>query len=136
VDALAISFGTAHGVYTATPKLDIGLLKEINAVSPVPLVMHGGSGTPDDQVREAIRNGITKFNVYADSRVAINSGFAKACEVINNRPDELPELVFKPLYRALMEQVRAKIRLAGAGANTDEIFGIWRDVSGTEDADT
>ena len=115
VDALAISFGTAHGVYAATPELDIALLKEINAVSSVPLVMHGGSGTPDTQVREAILNGITKFNVYADNRIAINASFAKACDVIGSRPDELPENVFKPLYDALTEQVRAKIRLAGSG---------------------
>ena len=114
VDALAISFGTAHGVYSAAPRLNIALLKEINAVSPVPLVMHGGSGTPDAQVREAILNGITKFNVYADSRMAINSAFSNAVDVINNRPDELPELVFKPLYDSLTAQIRAKIRLAGS----------------------
>lgn len=112
VDALAISFGTAHGVYAATPQLNIELLKAINALSPVPLVMHGGSGTPEDQVRAAIRNGITKFNVYADNRVAINSGFAAAGEIIRERPDELPGEVFKPLYDALFAQVRAKIRLA------------------------
>jgi len=133
VDALAVSFGTAHGVYAATPQLDIELLKSINAVSPVPLVMHGGSGTPEDQVRKAIRNGITKFNVYADSRVAINSAFTKACEVVKNRSDELPGQVFKPLYDALVAQVRAKIRLAGAGLFEQEFFGCRKDDSETAD---
>lgn len=117
VDALAVSIGTEHGVYAAAPQLDIERLKAIDAVSPVPLVMHGGSGTPEDQVRAAIRNGITKFNVYADCRLAVNAGFAQACERVLRRPDELPDIVFQPLYAALAAQVRAKIRLAGSGAN-------------------
>ena len=116
VDALAVSIGTEHGVYAAAPTLDIERLKAIDAASPVPLVMHGGSGTPEDQVREAIRHGITRFNVYADCRLAVNAGFAAACELVRQRPDELPDVVFRPLYDALSAQVRAKIRLAGAHA--------------------
>ena len=116
VDALAVSIGTEHGVYAAAPKLDIERLKAIDAVSPVPLVMHGGSGTPEGQVREAIRHGITKFNVYADCRLALNAGFARSCELIRRRPDELPDGVFKPLADSLAAQVRAKIRLARAHA--------------------
>ena len=60
VDALAVSIGTAHGVYESEPELNIGQLQKINAVSEVPLVLHGGSGTPVDQVQEAIKNGIAK----------------------------------------------------------------------------
>ena len=115
IDALAVSIGTEHGMYAAAPQLDIGRLKALEAASPVPLVMHGGSGTPEGQVREAIRNGITKFNVYADCRLAVNAGFSKASDLVQCRPDELPDVVFRPLYDLLAAQVRAKIRLAGAG---------------------
>ena len=61
VDALAISIGTAHGVYRSEPTLNIERLKQLNAVSPVPLVLHGGSGTPDDQIQMAVRGGIRKL---------------------------------------------------------------------------
>jgi fructose/tagatose bisphosphate aldolase len=55
--------GTVHGVYKAEPKLNIGLVKEINAAVGRPLVMHGGSGTPADQVRAAVAAGISKVNI-------------------------------------------------------------------------
>lgn len=63
VDALAISIGTMHGIYDFSPKLQIDLLKKIRAsVGKLPLVMHGGSGLPDDQFRLAVKNGINKVN--------------------------------------------------------------------------
>ena len=58
VDCLAVSIGTQHGHYVAAPHLNIERLKAIKEVVDVPLVLHGGSGTPLDQVQEAIRCGI------------------------------------------------------------------------------
>ncbi len=63
IDSLAISIGNAHGVYREKPVLDIKRLEEINAATKVPLVLHGGSGIPDDQLMEAFKKGINKFNV-------------------------------------------------------------------------
>ena len=62
-DSLAVAIGSAHGVYKETPKLDIQRLSEINAATDAPLVLHGGSGIPDDQLDQAFVNGINKFNV-------------------------------------------------------------------------
>ena len=113
VDSLAVSIGTAHGVYQQLPKLDIPLLKELNAVSQVPLVLHGGSGTPEDQIRAAVENGICKFNVYADSRIAMWNRFKKiAAETSRN--DALPNDYFAELREALGDLVEAKATLAGA----------------------
>jgi len=113
VDSLAVSIGTAHGVYAQLPKLDIPLLKELNDVSQVPLVLHGGSGTPDEQIRAAVENGICKFNVYADSRVGMWSRFKKiAAETQRNDP--LPNDYFAELREALGDVVEAKATLAGA----------------------
>jgi len=109
VDALAVSIGTAHGVYVAKPNLDIPRLQAIEAVSTVPLVMHGGSGTPEDQVRNAIRHGITKLNVYADSRVAMFQGLKRSAET-QSRGDPLPDVLFRPIREALSELVAEKIR--------------------------
>ena len=63
VTALAIAFGSAHGNYKRPPKLDITRLKEINQAVKTPLVLHGGSGIPKEQLTEAFHNGINKFNV-------------------------------------------------------------------------
>lgn len=66
VDCLAVSIGTQHGVYTAAPKLNIKRLQAIKKLVDVPLVLHGGSGTPVEQVQDSIRNGIRKINVATD----------------------------------------------------------------------
>ena len=63
VDSLAVAIGSAHGHYVREPKLDLDRLREINAATETPLVLHGGSGIPDEQLLEAAKNGINKLNV-------------------------------------------------------------------------
>lgn len=65
IDALAPSFGTAHGIYKSKPVLDLDRVKVIAEKTGLPLVMHGGSGVSDDDYRTAIRNGIRKINYYS-----------------------------------------------------------------------
>ncbi len=110
VDALAVSIGTSHGVYKAQPNLDIARLQAIEAVSKVPLVMHGGSGTPQDQIQNAIRNGITKLNVYADSRVAMLQGLRRSAAE-QKRDDPLPDILFRPIHEALSTLVAERLRM-------------------------
>jgi len=64
VDALAISFGTTHGVYLTEPSLDLNRITEIKNKIDIPFVMHGGSGVSDEDFKAAIRNGITKINYF------------------------------------------------------------------------
>jgi fructose-bisphosphate aldolase class II len=113
VDSLAVSIGTSHGIYRQLPKLDIALLKELNAASKVPLVLHGGSGTPDDQVRAAVEHGICKFNVYTDSRIAMWNRLKKVAAEIQ-RDDPLPNDYIGQLQEALGDLVEAKATLSGA----------------------
>jgi fructose-bisphosphate aldolase class II len=110
VDSLAVSIGTSHGVYKSLPSLHINRLKELNHVSPVPLVLHGGSGTPEDQVQEAVRNGICKMNIYADIRIAMGRGL-KTAAVTQHREDPLPQEVFGPIRDEIADVVRDKIDL-------------------------
>lgn len=63
VDALAVSVGTCHGSYKAKTALNIPLLKEINENVSVPLVIHGGTGVADADIKDCIANGVRKFNV-------------------------------------------------------------------------
>lgn len=68
VDSLAVSIGTSHGVYKSNkaPELNFTRLRELAAAVPVPLVLHGGSGTGDENLRRAVREGIAKLNIYTD----------------------------------------------------------------------
>lgn len=75
VDCLAVSIGTQHGAYRQAPHLNIERLKRIREVTNVPLVLHGGSGTPIDQVQEAIRNGIAKVNIATEVMTAFVQSF-------------------------------------------------------------
>ncbi len=66
VDALAVSIGNAHGHYTKLPRLRFDILREVFDLVQIPLVLHGGSGTPDEDIRTAISNGIAKVNVASE----------------------------------------------------------------------
>lgn len=113
VDLLAVSIGTAHGMYTQQPVLDIPLLQKLDAVSTVPLVLHGGSGTPDDQMQAAFKNGICKFNVYTDLRVGMWKRFQELAADCS-RPDPLPIDIFAALRDAVGDVVEEKTRIADA----------------------
>lgn len=65
IDALAASFGTAHGFYATAPKLDFERIAKINSLVDVPLVMHGGSGVSPEDYLTAINLGIRKVNYYS-----------------------------------------------------------------------
>lgn len=71
VNMLAVSIGNAHGIYTRRPTLDFERLKAIRAVAGVPLVLHGGSGTPEEQVRRAVSLGVAKVNVASELMLAV-----------------------------------------------------------------
>src|SRR6266498_3438560 len=69
VDALAISIGTLHGLYRGTPHLDFDRIAQLREACPIPLVLHGGSDTPDPDIRRAIECGIDKINIWTDVRI-------------------------------------------------------------------
>lgn len=70
VDALAIAFGTSHGVYLTEPQLDLNRITQIKEKIDIPFVMHGGSGVSEADFKQAIQNGITKINYYTYSSMA------------------------------------------------------------------
>jgi fructose-bisphosphate aldolase class II len=110
VDSLAVSIGTSHGVYASLPTLNLKRLKELHGASPVPLVLHGGSGTPDDQIQNAVRNGICKLNIYADCRVAMWRGLNRAA-ASGRREDPLPHEMFQPIKDEIARVIREKTEL-------------------------
>ncbi len=65
-DSLAIAVGNAHGNYIRTPELDFDRIRKLREVLDIPLVMHGGSDIPDDQLARAVRCGMSKFNIATE----------------------------------------------------------------------
>ena len=64
MDALAIAFGTAHGIYKVKPVLNMDVITKVREKTNIPLVMHGGSGISHEEYREVIRRGVNKINYY------------------------------------------------------------------------
>ena len=111
IDALAVAIGTAHGFYNFTPQINIDRLKAIAELVSVPLVLHGGSGTPDAKVAEAIGHGIAKVNICTEFVAA----FGKQYIETQNRPGykySIPSL-FGPSKAAGKALVREKMALFG-----------------------
>ena len=106
VDFLAVSIGTCHGVYKATPKLDIPRLERIRETVDVPLVLHGGSGLSDDDFRDTVRGGISKINVYTDVILAARQA------LLDNSGESYTDMC-KRAELAMKEATIAKLRLFG-----------------------
>lgn len=80
VDALAVAIGTAHGVYSGVPKLQFELLAELREKVPVPLVLHGGSGTGDENLKKACQMGICKLNISNDLKRGAIANLNEKCK--------------------------------------------------------
>ena len=113
VTCLAVLIGNAHGHYKKPPKLDIERVKAIRkATGGIPLVLHGGSGIPDDQVKAAIDAGIRKMNIGTDVCCAFAEG-AKA-ELDNPNRSLAVDLFMKPSIESVKKLALNKIALTGA----------------------
>ena len=112
VDSLAVGIGTAHGFYEGKPEIHFDRLSEINAAVKVPLVMHGGTGIPEEDVRRAIRGGINKVNVGT----IIHCTYMNAVRAELNARGENPYTldVMKPVRAAIKEVVKSWIRVVMA----------------------
>jgi len=112
VPTLAPAIGTAHGIYKGDPNIDFDRIGRIAARVAVPLVLHGGSGIPDDQVRRCIALGMAKMNVATELRIVFTNAI-KA--VFAADPDENdPRRYMIRAKEALREAAAAKIRLCGS----------------------
>ncbi len=84
VDALAISIGNAHGNYISLPRLRFDLLEAINSKVHIPLVLHGGSGTPDKDIKKAISLGIAKINIASELIRAVRESLKQQWNMCKN----------------------------------------------------
>lgn len=107
VDALAIAVGNAHGAYKLPPKLDFERIKTIANTVDVPLVLHGGSGLTDNDFRRAIKEGISKVNIFTDINIAaVKAEFSKFTDMNKGIIDLIPAAV-----EAVKQETIAKMEL-------------------------
>lgn len=114
IDILASSIGNIHGIYKDEPELDFERLGKIGQIG-VPLSLHGGSGIPEAQIKEAISLGITKINVNTELRQAYTETLHQE---LNDHPDEIVPYKYLPAeIEAVKKVVIEKIKMFGSEGN-------------------
>jgi len=112
VDCLAIAVGTAHGMYKGEPRIRFDIIEKVASAIPVPIVLHGGSGVPDEMIRRSIQAGVGKINVNTENQVACTQAIR---EVLGKDKEVYdPRKYLAPARSAMVEVVKAKMRLFGS----------------------
>jgi fructose-bisphosphate aldolase class II len=112
VDCLAIAVGTAHGMYKGEVKIHYDIIEQVSKAIPVPIVLHGGSGVPDEAIRLAIQAGVGKINVNTENQVACTDAIRQVLSQDSKVYD--PRKYLTPARKAMVEVVQTKIRLFGS----------------------
>jgi fructose-bisphosphate aldolase class II len=112
IDCLAPALGSVHGPYRGQPKLGFGRMAEIQRLTGLPLVLHGGSGLPEEEILQAISLGTAKINVNTDNQMACTAAIRS---YLNEHPEAYdPRNYLIPAREAIKAAVKAKIRLFGS----------------------
>ncbi len=114
VDTLAIGFGTAHGIYTEKPVLDLERITLIKNAKDIPYVMHGGSGLSKEEYRGAIQKGIRKINYYTYLSLAGGKAVADFVSGLKETDTVYFESIAKAGTDAMKEEVKRAIRIFGS----------------------
>jgi ketose-bisphosphate aldolase len=115
IDMLAVMVGSAHGLYKHEPKLDIERIHEIKEKTQIPLVLHGGSGIPDMQIKQAIAAGIRKINVATSICIAYYEGF-KHLKPEDDMYKEPLDVFMKDAKGKVESFIENRITLFGSGS--------------------
>lgn len=112
VDSLAVAIGTAHGFYRGTPHIDLERLTVIRSKVDIPLVLHGGSGTGDEVLKETINRGITKINIATELKYAFHQGLVNAMK--EDGEEFEPRVIMPGGQSSAKELITQKITLFGS----------------------
>ena len=116
IDTLAPALGSAHGLYKGEPKLEFNLMKEISEETSLPLVLHGGTGIPDYQIKEAIECGTCKINLNTELQVAWAKGVRELLD--NNKEVYDPRKIIKAGEQNIKNVIKEKVNLLGSSNNS------------------
>ena len=109
IDSIAPALGSVHGLYKGKPNLDFITMKKISENVSIPLVLHGGTGIPDNLIQEAIRNGINKININTELQIAWASEVRKFLKENETAYD--PRKVITSGEKAIKKVVKEKTKL-------------------------
>jgi ketose-bisphosphate aldolase len=112
VDLLAVAIGNVHGFYRGEPRLDFALLQELAREVPLPLVLHGASGLPDEALRRAVSEGIAKVNFNTELRAAYMAALSTGLPGAQHGLDVVA--LMAQGMAAVQQVVREKLSLLGA----------------------
>ncbi|HEY8445252.1 MAG TPA: class II fructose-1,6-bisphosphate aldolase [Bacilli bacterium] len=112
IDFLAPALGSVHGPYKGEPKLGFKEMEEIKEATNIPLVLHGGTGIPDDKIKKAISCGTAKINVNTECQQA----FARELRKLIANDDKVydPRKILGPATKGIAEAVREKMKVFGS----------------------
>lgn len=110
VDCLAVAVGTSHGVYKGTPHLEFDLLATLASELDIPLVLHGGSGTGDENLHRAVTTGIQKVNLYTDLGEAWLQALKREIAIHEGTAEELTEDEFKNAKKKITQLMEDSCR--------------------------
>ena len=119
IDLLAPALGSVHGIYKGEPKLDFDRMMEIKKLTNLPLVLHGGSGIPDDMIKKAIKCGICKLNINTELQIV----WAQAVREKLNNDQEVydPRKIIGAGQTAIKQAIKEKIELLNSTKTNNNI---------------
>ena len=112
IDFFAPALGSVHGIYKGEPKLDFDRMQEIAKLTNLPLVLHGGSGIPDEMIQKGIACGICKLNINTDLQIVWSKAVREFLQENESVYD--PRKIIKSGEQALKTEVRKKLELLGS----------------------
>jgi fructose-bisphosphate aldolase class II len=112
VDCVAIAVGTAHGMYAGEPNIHFDIIQKVSSAIPVPIVLHGGSGVPDEMIRKSIEAGVGKINVNTENQVALTETIREVLGKDAKVYD--PRKYLTPGRQAMVDVVKSKMALFGS----------------------
>ncbi|UPK43748.1 ketose-bisphosphate aldolase [Paenibacillus pabuli] len=123
IDTLAVAIGTAHGIYPKhiKPELQMDILREINQLVDIPLVLHGGSANPDQEVSDSVQLGICKINISSDMKY---SYFKKAREILSTTELWDPNAIYPECIAEAQSVIRYKMNLFHSIGKADLYKGL------------
>jgi fructose-bisphosphate aldolase class II len=121
VDALAVAVGSSHAMTTRSARLDEGLIERLRAAVTVPLVLHGSSGVPDDELRRAVAAGIVKVNVGTALNIAMTGAVRAALAGDASMVD--PRKYLGPARDAIADTVRTLLGVVSVPAGAERRSG-------------
>jgi len=111
VNTIAAPVGTVHGVYS-DERIQFPILEEIKKRVMIPFVLHGASGVPDEDIKQAVRLGVTIINIGSDIKIAFSKTLIKTC--LSHKDETDPRELLKPTIKAVEDVVAEKMKLFGS----------------------